>query len=85
LGALTFINAKWDEHIAFLNKVDPQNQFEIIVKKWKKISAMVMNVDLSLQMRNDLGCKDKWGSIYGQFNKLFNHLQERVKMETIVL
>jgi hypothetical protein len=25
---LTFINAKWDEHIIGLNKVGPQNQFE---------------------------------------------------------
>ncbi len=26
---VTFINAKWDEHIIGLNKVGPRNQFEL--------------------------------------------------------
>ncbi len=35
---------------------------------------MVMNVDISLHMKNGLACKDKWGSIFGEFNKIFNHI-----------
>ncbi len=32
---MAFIKAKRDEHVAALNKVDPWNQFEIVVTKWK--------------------------------------------------
>jgi hypothetical protein len=35
---------------------------------------VVMNVDLLLHMRNDLACKDKQGSIFGKFNKIFDHI-----------
>jgi hypothetical protein len=31
---LAIIKVKCDEHIAMLNKVEPQKQFEIIITKW---------------------------------------------------
>ncbi len=33
---LALIKAKCDEHIAMLNTVEPQKQFEIVITKWKK-------------------------------------------------
>jgi hypothetical protein len=33
-----------------------------------------MNVDISLHMRNGLTYKDKWGSIFGKFKKIFDHI-----------
>jgi hypothetical protein len=57
-----------------MDKVDLRDQFETTITKWKKIFAVVMNVDLSLHMKNGLACKDKWGSIYGKFKKIFNHI-----------
>jgi hypothetical protein len=48
-----------------MDKVDPRDQFETTITKWKKIFVVVMNVDLFLHMRNGLACKDKLGSIYG--------------------
>jgi hypothetical protein len=41
----------------------------MMVTKWEKIFAMVMNVNLSLHIRNDLAYKDKWGSISKEFKK----------------
>ncbi len=38
------IKAKHDEHIIALDKVDPQDQFEIFVTKWKKVYVIIMNV-----------------------------------------
>ncbi len=35
---------------------------------------MVMNIDLSLHMRKCLAYKDKWGSIFGEFKKIFDHI-----------
>ncbi len=57
-----------------MDKVDLRDQFETIVTKWKKTSTVVMNVNFSLHMRNGLACKDKWGSIYGRFKKISNHI-----------
>jgi hypothetical protein len=33
-----------------------------------------MSADLSLHMKNNPACKDKWGSIYGEFNNFFDHI-----------
>jgi hypothetical protein len=64
-----------------LDKVDPQDQFETKVTKWK-IFIMVMNVDLSMHMRNGLACKDEWGSTSGKFKKNFNHILKTSKNES---
>jgi hypothetical protein len=37
---------------------------------------MVMNDDRFLQMRNNLACKDKWGSNFGNFKKIFDHMSK---------
>jgi hypothetical protein len=40
---LVLIIAKKDEHIARLDQVDPRDKFETSMKKWKRISKVVMN------------------------------------------
>jgi hypothetical protein len=59
----TLIKTKWDEHIGTLNKVDPWDQFQTIVTKWKKVFVIVMNVSYSQHVDNSPTCKDKWGAI----------------------
>lgn len=53
--------------MASLDTIDARDKFEIIVTKWNKILAKVMNVRFSIQMRNGVACKDKWGVITGDF------------------
>jgi hypothetical protein len=32
-----------------------------------------MNVGFSIQMRNGIACKDKWGIITGDFKKIYDY------------
>jgi hypothetical protein len=70
----TFINVKREEHVTSLDNVNPCDQFVMMVTKWKKISMMVMNANLSLHMKNDSAYKNKWGSILKEFKKSFDHM-----------
>jgi hypothetical protein len=35
-----------------------------------------MNANIFLHMTNDLAWKDKWGSIFGKFKKIFDRMSE---------
>jgi hypothetical protein len=60
---LALVKAKQDEHIINLDVDDRQDKFETIIRKWNKISMQVMIVECSNQLKNGVGCKDKWGSL----------------------
>ncbi len=70
----TLIKTKWDEHITILYKVDPWDQFQIVITKWKTVFVIIMNVGNSQHMKNDPTYKDKWGAISREFKKIFYHV-----------
>jgi hypothetical protein len=70
---LALVKAKQDEHITSLDVDDKQDKFETIIKKWNKISMQVMNVECSNQLKNGVACKDKWGSLVGDFKKICDY------------
>jgi hypothetical protein len=50
-----------------MDVVDSRDQFESASYKWWKIANLVNACEhLSLPKNND-ACKDKWGTIYGDF------------------
>ncbi len=51
------------KRLASLDTIGARDKFEIVVTKWNKILAKVMNLRFSIQMRNGVTCKDKWGVI----------------------
>jgi len=71
---VALIQMKKEEHIARLDKLDPRDKFETFVAKWKKIFEVVMSASFSQYLRNGLAYKNKWGSILGDFKKLFNYM-----------
>jgi len=78
----TSVKAKRDEQITTLDKVDPQDQFETCITKWKKTYMIVMTVGFFQDMRNGLTCKDRWGANSGEFKRIFL-FQEQGKMKII--
>jgi hypothetical protein len=40
----------------------------------EKISEFVMNVGHSLHLRNSPACKNKWGSLFGDFKKNYDYM-----------
>jgi hypothetical protein len=58
---LVLVKAKRYEHIVSLDTIDGRDKFKIVVTKWNKISAQVMNAGFSTQARNGVAYKDKWG------------------------
>lgn len=70
---LAFIKAKKEGHITTLNKMDPWNQFETMVTKWKKYSTKIMSVFFFQHTKNGPMCKNKWGSIFKEFSKIFDY------------
>jgi hypothetical protein len=42
--------------------------------KWKNILIIVMVPSFSQHMKNGLACKDKWGSIFKEFKKIFDYM-----------
>jgi hypothetical protein len=71
---LALVKAKKKEHLTRLDRVDGQDQFETIVSKWKKISEFVMDVGHSIHLRNGPACKNKWGSLFGDFKKIYDYM-----------
>jgi hypothetical protein len=66
---MVLIKGKREEHLATCDKLDHHNNFHTIVMKWKKVLIIVMNASCSQHLKNCPMCKDKWGSIYGDFKK----------------
>ncbi len=73
---MALIKAKKEKHAASLDTIDAWNKFETIVMKWNKISAKVINAWFSIQMRNGVACKDKWGAIVRDFKKIYDYKLE---------
>lgn len=66
---MILIKGKIEEDLATCDKLDGHNDFDTIVMKWKKVSIIVMNANCLQHFRNCPMCKDKWGSIYGDFKQ----------------
>jgi hypothetical protein len=58
------LESKKEKHLANLNKLDAQDQFEITIIKWKKMSKYVMNLGSAIHLKNGLMYKGKWCSIF---------------------
>jgi hypothetical protein len=67
------VKAKKDEHVASLDTIDGINKFEIATTKSNKILIQVMNASFSIQLRNDVTWKDKWGALVGDFKKIYDY------------
>jgi hypothetical protein len=50
--------------------VDSRDQFEIVTFKWWKIAEAP---------RNGVECKDKWGTIFGDFRCTFYYTRNNMK------
>ncbi len=50
-----------------------RDEFKIVETKWKKSFVILMSVGFFEHMRNNPTCKDKWGVIFGNFKKIFDH------------
>jgi hypothetical protein len=70
---LALIKAKKEKHVASLDTIDARNKFEIVVTKRNKILAKFMNAGSSIQMRNGVAYKDKWGAIARDFKKIYDY------------
>ncbi len=70
---LAFIKVKKEGHITTLNKMDPQDQFQTMVTTWKKYSTKIMIVNFFQHTKNGPMCKNKWGSIFKEFKKIFDY------------
>jgi len=63
------VKAKKEKHLANLDKQDAQDQFEITVTKWKKMSKYVMSLGSTIHFKNGPMCKDECCSIFGDSKK----------------
>jgi len=72
---LFFIKTKHNEYLVVQTTIDPKDKFESIMSKWKKI-ATSMNVDSNNggHKQNGLTCKDKCGTLYGDFKHMFDYM-----------
>lgn len=74
---IIFIQAQKVEHLATCDQVDPCDEFETIITKWKKDIAFMMKVGYSSHMRNGPTCKDKWGIINNDFKWIFGNMAKK--------
>jgi hypothetical protein len=71
---LVLVKTKKEKHLANLDKLDAQDQFEITIIKWKKMSKYVMSLGSTIHLKNGPMCKDKWCSIFGDSKKIYNYM-----------
>lgn len=62
-----WIKVKQNEYLVSIDKVDFKDMFESTIMKCKKIVVTINKDNHSIHTRNDPKCKDKWGTIYGDF------------------
>jgi len=68
------VKAKKEKHLANLDKQDAQDQFEITVTKWKKMSKYVMSLGSTIHFKNGPMCKDKCCSIFGDSTRIYDYM-----------
>jgi hypothetical protein len=57
-----------------MDYISPHEQFETIVIKWWKVADNVNATRHSFFWRNNAIYKNKWCSVYGGYNKLFDYM-----------
>jgi hypothetical protein len=70
-----FINAKKDKNEASLEVVDLKDNMETTITKWKHISKGLM-ANSQFHYHHHYSrptCKDKWGSLYGDYKKIHDY------------
>jgi hypothetical protein len=69
------INVEKVEHEVSLEIVDLKDNMETTITKWKHISKGVMANSQSHyhHHHNIPTCKDKWGSLYGDYKKIHDY------------
>jgi hypothetical protein len=72
---MALVKAKWDEHIASLDKIDPWDQFETTTK-WKNFFIIVMNASLSQHMITIPTCKKQVGNTFWRVQEKFNYMSK---------
>ncbi len=71
---LALINAKKTKHETSLEvDFDSKDNMETTITKWKHISKVVMANSHSHHHHNEPTYKDKWGSFYGDYNKIHDY------------
>jgi hypothetical protein len=71
---LVLIKANKKKYLANLDKLDAQDQFEITIIKWKKMSKYVMSLRSVSHVKNGPMCKDKWCSIFGNSKRIYDYM-----------
>jgi hypothetical protein len=69
-----FIEAKRGEILVGMDYINLSNQFETIVIKWWKVANNVNAIRHSFFWCNNATCKDRWCSVYGRYNKIFDYM-----------
>jgi len=59
-----------DKRGAGLDQVYPIDKFETSMKKWKRISEVVMNAGCYEHLYNDPTCEDKWEFVSCNFKRI---------------
>ncbi len=71
---IALIHAKQKKFIVGLIAVDRKDLFKIATFKWQKITKVMIASGHLLIARNGTRCKDKWGVLYGHFNRIFDYM-----------
>lgn len=66
------VKIKKEKCLTNLNNIDGEGKMERAINKWKNISTFVMKSSYTIHLRNGSTCKDKWGFIFGDFQKIYN-------------
>lgn len=68
------IVAKNEGYIVRLSVVNPRDQMETNVSKWRKIIDVINVSGHSTLARNWVACKGNWGVVYGNLKYIFNSM-----------
>jgi hypothetical protein len=76
IEVFTLVEAKKHEHIHVLDEVDPCDQFQTRMTKWKEVVTCVMKTRCFQYVKNGLVCKyrrPRW-TLSTDFDNLFNYM-----------